>query len=285
MTGSALLAAMSLEPAGSEHAHRPGDGLRAFGLDQLQSAARLLARRGQARHEGVHEARKCLRRVRALLALAAPRLGAHAAALDAELGRLCRGLSPLRDASALIEALQRLERSGAITADEAALAAASASVRREERLSAALARDPGLAARRCRLQRAAEKLAALDWPAVRRRDLRRGLARSEHRLRKAAARARRHPGNDAAWHRLRRRLRGWRQQNTLLEGIAPALVPEDSPVRDALATRLGESQDDVLLLARCRSDSPFAPALRRILRRAARLRLWALRAELVSLDA
>lgn len=283
MNDSAVLAAMSPEPAGPEPADRPGDALRAFGLAQLQSAARLLARRGQARHEGVHEARKCLRRVRALLALAGPRLGAHAVTLDAELRRLCRGLSPLRDASALIEALQRLENSGAITTDEAALASAAASARREDRLGAALARDPELAARRRRLQRAAEKLAALDWPALRRRDLRRGLAHSERRLHKAAGRARRHRKNDTAWHRLRRRLRRWRQQNTLLGDLVPALALK-SAAREALAARLGESQDDVLLLARCRGDSPFAPALRRTLRQVARTRLQALRAESVSLD-
>lgn len=284
MNDSAVLAAMSPEPAGPEREDRPGERLRAFGLAQLQSAARLLARRGQARHEGVHEARKCLRRVRALLALAGSRLGAHAVALDAELRRLCRGLSPLRDASALIEALQRLERGGAIGANEAAQALAAASARREERLNTALARDPELAARRRRLQRAAQKLAALDWPALRRRDLHRGLARSERRLHKAAGRVRRHRKNDAAWHRLRRRLRRWRQQNTVLGGIAPALA-RHSAARDALTARLGESQDDVLLLARCRGDSPFAPALRRTLRRVARARLQALRAEPISMDA
>lgn len=283
MTDSAVLAAMSPEPAGPQPADRPGDGLRAFGLAQLQSAARLLARRGQARHEGVHEARKCLRRVRALLALAGPRLGAHAVTLDAELRRLCRGLSPLRDASALIEALQRLERSGAITAQEAALAVAAASARREDRLSAALARDPELVARRRRLQRAAEKLAALDWPAVRCGDLRRGLARSERRLRRAAGRASRHRKNDAAWHRLRRRLRRWRQQHTVLGHLVPALARQ-SAAREALAVRLGESQDDALLLARCRGDSPFTAALRRTLRQVARTRLQALRDEPISLD-
>ncbi|WP_386066153.1 CHAD domain-containing protein [Tahibacter sp. UC22_41] len=284
MNDRAVLAAMSPVPAGPMRADRPGDGLRAFGLAQLQAAARLLAHRGQARHEGVHEARKCLRRVRALLALAGPRLGTQAITLDAELRRLCRGLSPLRDASALLEALQRLERGGVITANEAALAVAAASARREDRLSAALARDPELVARRRRLQRAAEKLAALDWPAVRCGDLRRGLARSERRLRRAAGRASRHRKNDAAWHRLRRRLRRWRQQNSLLGDIVPALV-QHSAAREALAVRLGESQDDALLLARCGGDSPFTPALRRPLRKVARMRLQALRAEPVSVDA
>ncbi|HVH33976.1 MAG TPA: CHAD domain-containing protein [Tahibacter sp.] len=284
MNDRAVLAAMSPEPAGPAREDRPGDRLRAFGLAQLRSAVRLLARRGQARHEGVHEARKCLRRVRALLALAGPRLGAQAVSLDAELRRLCRGLSPLRDASALLEALQRLERVGAITANEAALAAAAASSRREDRLSAALARDPELAARRGRLQRAAEKLAALDWSAVRRGDLRRGLARSERRLRKAAGRVQRHRRNDMAWHRLRRRLRRWRQQNTVLGDIVPALV-RHSDTREALAVRLGESQDDALLLARCGGgDSPFTADLRGPLRRVARARLEALRAEPVSMD-
>uniref|UniRef100_UPI00214982A0 CHAD domain-containing protein n=1 Tax=Tahibacter caeni TaxID=1453545 RepID=UPI00214982A0 len=142
MNDSVELAAMSPEPAAPR---RPGAALRAFGLAQLRRAERQLGDQGEARHDGVHEARKCLRRVRALLAFAGPCLGPQAAAVDAELRRLCRGLSPLRDASALLEALQRLQDDGALSAEDVALATAAALARRDARLERALARDPDLA--------------------------------------------------------------------------------------------------------------------------------------------
>lgn len=86
----------------------PGRSLREFALAELDRAAAQLACEGEARHAGVHQARKSLRRVRATLALARRALGEPGRRLDEDLARLCRGLSALRDGQALVEALQRL---------------------------------------------------------------------------------------------------------------------------------------------------------------------------------
>lgn len=257
----------------------PGAALAAQALSQLRQAVLQLAREGEDRHEGVHQARKSLRRARAALALGGKSLGSAGRVLDEQLGRFCRGLSPLRDAQALLEGLDRLAPDGAPAPDWLEDARRLARARRDAVLAAVLARDPGFGRRRARLGRMAERIAALPWARVDARRVERGLAKSERRLDKARRRALRSPADDEAWHRLRRRLRRLRQQATLLEAMPGAPVPTaDVPL--ALATALGEAQDDALLLRHCGSRSPFPPPLRARLRRLGRERLHRARAAL-----
>ena len=62
------------------------------------------------RHSGVHDARKCLKRLRSLLLLARPGLPEPAfATLYDRLTAIARGLAPARDAQALIDASDKLE--------------------------------------------------------------------------------------------------------------------------------------------------------------------------------
>ena len=63
------------------------------------------------RHSGVHSARKCLKRLRSLLLLARPGMPEPAfATLYDRLTAIARGLAPARDAQALIDASDKLER-------------------------------------------------------------------------------------------------------------------------------------------------------------------------------
>lgn len=247
--------------------------LKAFALAELAEAQALLAKPGEGRHEGVHQARKRLRRTRAALALGRKALGREGRRLDEDLGRLCRGLSPLRDAQALIEGLQRLPAS-----EPAPLAAALPDMvvlarrRRDECLARSLARDPDFQRRRARLQAMATRLEALDWSDVKPRAVAKSVARSEERLAKARRRANRDPGDDARWHAMRRRLRRLRQQDHLLAALEPDLRPVDNVTADEAAV-LGEAQDDALLLRHCGSHSPFPPPMRKLLRAEARVRL------------
>lgn len=247
--------------------------LRDFALAELASAHDHLGREGASRHDGVHQARKAIRRARAALALGRKPLGRAGRRLDAQLAMLCRGLSPLRDAQALIEGLQRL----ASTASPPLQAAmpellARAGERRDERLERALAIDPEFTRRRLRLQAMSQRLAALDWPAAKRGKVAVALSRSEARVAKSRKRIRREPGNDEHWHGLRRRLRRLRQQDHLLAQVEPGLRPNVAVTVEE-ATILGEAQDDALLLRHCGSRSPFPPALRKLLRKEARARL------------
>ncbi|MEO8161646.1 MAG: CHAD domain-containing protein, partial [Arenimonas sp.] len=62
---------------------------------------------GPQLHEGIHQARKSLRRTRSILALGMAALSPRAFLLDRDIGRLCRGLSAIRDAQALLETLRQ----------------------------------------------------------------------------------------------------------------------------------------------------------------------------------
>lgn len=250
-----------------------GVRLKAFALAELAQAQVLLAKPGEKRHDGVHQARKRLRRTRAALALGRKALGGEGRRLYEDLGQLCRGLSPLRDAQALIEGLQRLPAS-----EPDALASAlpelveRARQRRDDCLARALVRDPDFQRRRDRLQAMATRLELLDWTDVKPGAVAKAVARSEERLAKARRRAARDPGDDANWHAIRRRLRRLRQQDHLLATLQPDLRPDDKVTAEEAAA-LGEAQDDALLLRHCGSHSPFPPLLRTLLRAEARARL------------
>lgn len=249
-----------------------GARLGEFAHAQLQAAQVHLASQGEARHKGIHQARKCLRRTRAVLALGGGALGPSTKRLDSELGRLCRGLSPLRDTQALVEAIGRLDDKEPAASALLARAAESALESRDDSLTMALSRDAGFAARRRRLQRAAARLEKLEWSTVTRSDVQHAFARSERRMKKAARQARRSQDNDEAWHRFRRRLRRLRQQNNILADIEPKLAYSVDAWKEQ-AVALGQSQDDALLLARCGKRSPFPVTLRAQLRFLAKLRL------------
>ncbi len=258
--------------------HLPlGVQLLVFASEQLQQAQTELARKDEALHEGIHQARKSIRRARATLAFGARALGPRAQALDDELARLCRGLSHLRDAQALIEVLHRLD-AQAPDRIRTILPAAEQLTRqrRDDILQRALARDPTFQARRQRLQAAQQRMARLDWQAVDEADIAHAIKRSQRRADKAAKQIKRHPDDDEAWHVYRRRLRRLRQQDSLLADLLPTLrrsKKRSNDLTDVLTHALGESQDDALLLRHCDRRSPFSPDQRRQLRAIARERL------------
>ena len=246
--------------------------LRDFVLAEMHEAAAQLARPGDDRHQGVHQARKRLRRVRAVLALGRPALGDAGRRLDDEIGQLCRGLSPLRDAQALIEGLERLDADEAGERAGGPEAVGLARQRRDTQLQLALARDPDFRRRRERLADLGRRLERLDWESLDPPCVAAAVKRSERRLERAFKRARRAPGDEERWHVMRRRFRRLRQQDNVLAQEQPDLRPA-RPVSADEAAALGEAQDDALILRCCGRHSPFPPELRASLRRLARDRL------------
>ncbi|KRD76859.1 hypothetical protein ASE43_06635 [Lysobacter sp. Root983] len=242
------------------------NALRDYALRELDAAAAQLARRGGQLHEGVHQARKSLRRARAVLALGDAALGPGRPLIDRELRRLNRGLSSLRDAHALVETLDRLL---ARSPDPDALrllrrarrAAASA---RAEHARQALAADPELGGRRALLAVLRAGAAALDWPRLQAEPLQQAVAASRARMDRAGVRARER-GDDEAWHRWRRHARRLSQQRRALKTAGLTVRAPDLDRR--IAERLGVAQDLALLLGHCGRDSPFAPDDRKALRR------------------
>ena len=250
-----------------------GMSLKALASAQLLHAERFLGREGDARHAGIHEARKCIRRARAVLALGKRSLDHRARRLDGELGRLCRGLSRLRDAHALLDALGRLEATAPFKViEELPDAKYSARMRRDLLLEAALKRDPQFESRRRRLLAYRQRLERLNWQNLDDGVVARAIERSGRRAEKSCRRSFRHPDRDADWHAYRRRLRRLRQQDTLLAEIRPDLRPAIQGLEER-ATLLGEAQDDALLIRNCGRRSPFPAGQRALLRQLARERL------------
>ena len=256
-----------------------GARLQAFAHEQLRLAELHLARQGAELHDGVHQARKCLRRTRATLALGSAALDSRVDRIDDELGRLCRGLSSLRDTQALVDAIDRFAIGAAAPIRKTLREArASALVHRDLAMDRALARDSGFAARRRRLFAVIKRVALLDWKTVHPRDVIRAIQRGERRLEKAHRRARKHPDRDASWHIYRRRLRRLKEQDSILAELQPGLHHLAHELGHQ-ARILGESQDDVLVLRYCRRSAPFNAQQRMVLRQLARERLKSVRDE------
>jgi CHAD domain-containing protein len=263
-----------------------GKKLGEFVRQQLLQAEGLLARAGEKRHKGVHEARKCMRRVRSVVAMLDKKNAKAASRLDQDLGELCRSLSSLRDAQALNEALSRLAKARSEPNPETApelhdkelleRALVCAAAIRTEALEQELLRDPDLANRRAQLQVFVAESAALPWLEMTEQDLNEALDDSEKRLEKAAIRAKKDLKDHDRWHCYRKRVRRLRQQHGILEKIAPKLLAHglnDVKRSEAKATELGESQDDALLLQFCKKPSAFDKELRRWIRAIAKARL------------
>lgn len=243
----------------------PDARLREYAVAELSRAARQLARPGEQRHEGVHEARKSIRRARAVLALAAAGLGKPGRRLDRRLKELARSLSELRDAQALEEVLLHLREQRALTAPVVERLLEPVRERKRLALDAALTDDPGLSARRATLAEASAAALRLDWPSTTTSDLRRAHERSVADLHAALDAALASPDPES-WHRFRRRLRRLRQQETALAECCPGTIPP-TPGLEALADGMGLAQDYALLLAHLDETGPFAARDRAALKR------------------
>lgn len=254
------------EPAVPAAATQAALALRGYVLTELDAAIAQLSRRGGALHEGVHLARKSLRRARATLALGGAALGPGAPLIDRELRRLNTGLSALRDAHALVETLDRLiaRDAGADTLRLLQRARRVAAGARAEHARQARRADPELQGRRGLLAVLRAGVAALDWPALQVAALEQAIADSRARLDRAGRRARA-DGDDEAWHRWRRRARRLSQQRRALKAAGVDVYAPDLDKR--IAERLGVAQDLALLLDHCGRRSPFAAADRAALRR------------------
>lgn len=200
-------------------------------------------------HGSIHDARKAIRRLRALLQLVDQRLDVGIA--DRILQRTGDSLSALRDAHATIGTAERFARRDHERWQPVVVALAQ---RRDALLATALVQDPGFERRRSWVRRALARIEAAPWHRLKAADLRRALERGRRRADKARKRARRDADADAL-HRWRRRVRKLRMQVEAVATIKPALVASLGGERHAdqaerlhaLSDRLGRRQDlDVL---------------------------------------
>jgi CHAD domain-containing protein len=234
----------------------PGIALRDYGLAELAVAIDSLALRGSHVHEGVHQARKAMRRTRALLALGVATLGPGAKLIDHQLRASNRRTSPLRDAQALVETLDRLRTKAR---DDATRAALEHARRIAARRRAAMARKPeftqALRHEEAIVATLRAALLGLPWDTIATSMVTEAMVVADKRA--ASARERACARDDAeAWHRWRRRMRRISQQHRAAN--AAGLPVSDTEFDKNMTEQLGVLQDLNLLVAHCGEDSPFS---------------------------
>jgi CHAD domain-containing protein len=250
-------------PANS--AATPGPALCTYALGELEAALVALAQPGEGVQEGVHQARKSLRRTRAVLALGNGILGPGTVMIDRELRRINVGLSRLRDSHALVETLERLLDSK-LDDDTRRLLKQVHEIALTRRLACTeteLSSDPELGQRRALVHTLRMAMPSLAWERLTPSSLRIALADSDARMQRAQTRAIDRDtggsGEDERWHRWRRRARRASQQRRALDAIGIATHQPSSAFDKRTTENLGLAQDLSLLLDHCRGDAPFSP--------------------------
>lgn len=224
--------------------HSAGLALGRLACEECGAAlVALRSRRGI--HVRVHEARKAVRRTRALLALVRDS-GADLALepLDAALRRLGDSLSQLRDAHVATETAKALCRDDDRRPWRPV--ASALRIRAQTLVERERIRDPGFG-RRCRsIERVLAQLQQQPWQDISPSQVRAGLQRQQQRVARAERRARHHPDAERL-HDWRRKVRRLRMQLDALPRLGPhapkAHAPAKARALHRLADALGLHQD------------------------------------------
>jgi CHAD domain-containing protein len=239
-------------------------GIRRIAVEELESAARGLRDPGADRDEAIHEARKTIKKVRALIRLARADLGAVGRAENRRLRSAARKISALRDAGAMLEFVDSL-------VGQASRHAGAPQARKPAPRNAAL--DPrviegirrGLRARKQEtdaqslitqvaavLEKAAKQ--APSWPLEANgfQNLSPGLRRIYRDGRRAMARAATDPA-DANFHEWRKRAKDHWYHVRLLAGVLKKIEPRAQAL-ETLSELLGDHQNLVVLRAQILAD-------------------------------
>lgn len=220
--------------------------LRTLAAAQVEKALTRLSEPGEDLDDAIHEARRAIRRARAVVAFALPRRDPRRLAFEQALRTAGRALSPLRDAASALEALAWLEREAPGVLPAAIGARLKAGVLRGH---ARAMRDAttrielaGIALREAGLASAIVS----DIDAV---DPAEGLARAYRRARRRFADACADPAPDTV-HRFRRRTRTYYWQLELLRALRPGVMPAESADVRRITQGLGRARDLDMLAQR-----------------------------------
>lgn len=231
---------------------------RRIGLEQIDRARRELSARADAATE-IHEARKCMKRIRALLRLG--RVGLGDAVFRVENARfraIAAGLAPARDGHVLLQTIVKLEAEGTQSEVQSALVDLKAAVLAQHAEPAAAEQDVTTAV--VELDRAARRFKRLrmepdDFPT-----LALGLKRSYRRglewLHAAYA-----ENTDEGYHEWRKTVQAHWRHMQLLSRMWPALIDARIAAARELSQILGDDHD--LALLRHSLDTPRSAALGR----------------------
>lgn len=239
-------------------------GVRRIAREQLALA---LTQLEAADERGIHEARKCLKRLRGLLRLVRSGLGKAVYRQENACFRdAARALSGVRDAQVLLNTFDRL----AATPSEAEQALRDQLIAACE-ATLAQQRESGVHLAASTLTAARERLA--HWPVVADAALWEGLERSYRQGRRnlAAAYAAQSP---EAFHELRKRVKDLWYQQTLLIPSWPQLLKVTARAAHQLSDDLGDDHDLAVLRAWLKRQpaTTATPLFERLDRQSAALR-------------
>ena len=236
-----------------------GPQLRRLALGQIEAAQALLGPRTPPLHDAVHEARRAMRRARALLKLLRPAPGEQGAPPTTALRDAGAALSGWRDAQAVIEAVGQLARQQPPPMPAHARVAL---LRRLQRRRNAACRQASEVLDRVAVLLAVARSAVASWPGdgddI---DVLKGLRRGYARAARALHRAQRDPA--VHLHRWRQRVREHRLQLELLHPLWPEVIGAQVGEVRRLARLLGAERDLQLLatvFARLRTPLVARPA-------------------------
>jgi CHAD domain-containing protein len=238
----------------------PGAGLLRAVIEQVDEAIAHLTPRGKTPLgvEAVHEARKCMKRVRSGLRLVRLAIPEEFRASNRALAAAARQLAPWRDADALLEAYQRLVEWAYEYEGMRLTPSAAGAPPLFPRLGATLAELPGAGGGRSRartpqlervvktLRATRRKLAALDAARIDADALARGLRKIRRSGRKAMRAAL--AGQEAElFHEWRKQAKHFWHATLLLSAVWPAAAAGLQAELKELAELLGDDHDVVIL--------------------------------------
>lgn len=218
-------------------------GLRRIAQEQLQGA--LEQARQLPRDEAIHDARKRLKRVRAVLQLVQPAVKKSLRrSEDAALRDVARPLSELRDVKVQLETLEKVTQENAVAAVRQELTDRKRSLDERNPLEAATAS----------IQKALRRVS--NWTAVPNRwaSVGKGLRLTYRRARRAYADAVRKPTVEKR-HEWRKQAKYLRYQLEILRPLAPETLDDLVIQAEKLGELLGNDHDLAVLQQTLRSNS------------------------------
>jgi CHAD domain-containing protein len=224
----------------------PEHALHRIGLNQINRAIHALSA-AEAAHSTIHETRKCLKRIRALLRLVRPGLGeSDFQAGNARYRDIAQRLSHTRDAQILMETFLKLE-PFASASDATAIAPVKLAIETKGSSGTSLTDPAAFSEAREQLSQSKAALAKLSIKADNFDPIKRGLRDCYRKGRDRYERAYR-DGTDDSFHDLRKSVQlHWRQM-ALMSRAWPEMFSARVEAARQLSQILGDSQDLSVLL-------------------------------------
>jgi len=209
-------------------------------------------------NEGVHEARKSFKRLRALYRLIAAADRPAAAVEIARFREAAASLAEAREAAALVEALARLESDFPEAAGDGTLAPLRAFLEARRDAATANGAVPAIAAAIAACRAGLAAIDAFPLPEGRRageRLIAGGMAATLRKARRALRSARR-KGDAEDFHTLRKRIKDHLYHLGLLREVWPRPGSQRRRAVDELGERLGDLNDCAVLAATLEAEAP-----------------------------